>query len=347
MLTVWREPEVPSLPQDSLASPCYSPPGHYLWDFWLLKHGEGYHLYHLTAPRTLPDPEQRHDVARVRYAFSRDLVGWEDRGLVLEPGAPGSWDDLSIWTGSVIAAHGQFYMLYTGRAAGERGRVQRIGLAVSRDLQHWERWSDRPLLEADPRWYEKAEASPTGNESWRDPYVYYEPQEAMFYAFITARVKEGDPQGRGCIAAARSEDLVTWEVLPPVVAPGHFYEMEVPTVWKGNGRYYLTFSTQAQWYTPEHAEEISPEQPQTGIFYYVSDHLLGPYRPVGKEVLLGTDSGCYTSRTIEGPKGDDVLLTWRSRVPGVEGFAGCLDRPRRIVYHPDGRLALEPYEPAS
>src|SRR5690606_39636922 len=55
--------------------------------------------------------------------------------------------------------------------------------------------------------------------SWRDPYVYYEPQEAMFYAFITARVKEGDPQGRGCIAAARSEDLVTWEVLPPVVAP--------------------------------------------------------------------------------------------------------------------------------
>ena len=111
-------------------------------------------------------------MARVRYAFSRDLVGWEDRGLVLEPGAPSSWDDLSIWTGSVIAAHGQFYMLYTGRAAGERGRVQRIGLAVSRDLQHWERWSDRPLLEADPRWYEKAEASPTGNESWRDPYVY-------------------------------------------------------------------------------------------------------------------------------------------------------------------------------
>lgn len=338
------QPAVPYPPAPGAGSPVtyYSPRDQYLWDFWVIRHGDGYHLYHLAAPRSLADPELRHDVASVRHAFSRDLLHWTDRGTVFGPGAPGSWDDLSIWTGSVIAASGGFYMLYTGRAVREAGAVQRIGLAVSQDLHHWERWSQGPILEADPRWYEKVGESLSGTESWRDPYLYYEPQEETFYAFITARVKAGDPMGRGCIASARSRDLVAWEVLPPVVAPGHFYEMEVPTVWKRNGRYYLSFSTQADWYTPEHARAIEPDCPQTGVFYYTSNHLLGPYEPVGNEVLLGTRSGCYASRTVQGPRGEDLLLAWRQWAPGFEGFAGCLDLPRRILYHPEGRLELSP-----
>ncbi len=37
---------------------------------------------------------------------------------------------------------------------------------------------------------------------------------------MTARSRTGDPAERGVISHARSADLLGWEVLPPLTAPG-------------------------------------------------------------------------------------------------------------------------------
>jgi len=221
----------------------YSPPGLYLWDFWLIHEPPDYHLFHLQAPRSLPDPELRHNVARIGHAVSDDLRNWRDKGQIIAQGKPGEWDDLSIWTGSVIKHGGLYYMLYTARSHAEQGAVQRIGLARSDDLYRWEKHPKNPLFEADARYYEKFGTSGFPWESWRDPYLFYNGADKLFYAFITARVRDGELDERGCIGAARSSDLIDWEVLPPVCHPGKFTEMEVPQLFESGGRSYLLFST--------------------------------------------------------------------------------------------------------
>ena len=138
----------------------FIPEQHYLWDFWLVSPSEWgdafapYHLFYLQAPRTLSDPNARHNVATVGHAVSHDLRRWEPRGTALEAGQPGSWEDQTIWTGSIIVRDGLAYMFYTGKCHAEKGLVQRIGLAISSDLVHWERDPGNPLLEVETRWYE-------------------------------------------------------------------------------------------------------------------------------------------------------------------------------------------------
>ena len=48
-----------------------------VWDFWLaprLSADEPFHCYFLQAPRSIPDPEMRHDLARIGHATSADLI---------------------------------------------------------------------------------------------------------------------------------------------------------------------------------------------------------------------------------------------------------------------------------
>ncbi|AEB11648.1 family 43 glycosylhydrolase [Marinithermus hydrothermalis] len=309
----------------------YLPKDHLLWDFWLLEEDGTYHLFYLRAPRALPDPELRHDRARVGYATSRDLKRWTPGGVVLEPGVPGSWDDLSIWTGSVIAHEGRYYMLYTGRSREEAGRMQRIGLAVSEDLVHWERHPENPVLEADLRWYEAAEDSILGFLSWRDPYVVR--HEGVFYALIAARTRAGDPMGRGCIALACSRDLVRWEVRPPVLAPGYFAEMEVPQLVTHASRHYLCFSV------PRHRYAASAPYPRvTGTYYAVADHPAGRYGP--SRLLVGdARDAAYGGKLVRDPRGRWVLLQWLGR--GANGaFVGGLADPLPVRVEGD-RMEVE------
>lgn len=206
----------------------YIPKDPYLWDFWLLRKQENYHLFYLQAPRGLSDPEMRHGLATVGYAVSR-----------------------------VIARDGAFYMLYTGTNRAEEGRVQRIGLATLSDLLRWKKHPANPLIEAVPRWYEDEKASPFSERAWRDPYVmHYEP-ENVFYTFITARTKQGPVVDRGCIALARSSDLVDWEVFPPVQLPQTFMQLEVPQCVVHQGMCYLLFSVNRAWYTSGPATQAS------------------------------------------------------------------------------------------
>ena len=65
--------------------------------------------------------------------------------------------------------------------------MQRIGLAASDDLVHWEKHPGNPVLEVDPEWYEVLEQGRWRDQSWRDPWLFRRPDDERFYALITAR----------------------------------------------------------------------------------------------------------------------------------------------------------------
>jgi predicted GH43/DUF377 family glycosyl hydrolase len=91
-----------------------------------------FYLYYLGEDRANP-PRQRLGVAR-----SLDGVHWEKfrANPILEPGAPGSFDEAGDGEPAVWQSHGYYWMLFTGRDFSE---VRRLGLARSTDGVHWTR----------------------------------------------------------------------------------------------------------------------------------------------------------------------------------------------------------------
>jgi beta-fructofuranosidase len=340
----------------ALAADWYAPPGQYAWDFWLVRHADRWHLFHLQAPRRLA-PDARHQHSSIGHAVSEDLRRWQYRGTALAAGTRGAWDDRCLWTGSILPWQGRFWMLYTGRRRDEF-LVQRIGLAVSDDLEHWEKHPANPLLCADPRWYQTA---PGGGmlavEDWRDPYLCV--VDGQLTALITARLPlpagtskhrfaaafagealrsftplplpqpTGPLAGRGCIARATSADMVAWTVHPPLLAPGHFDQMECPQWIEHAGMHYLTFSALRGWY--ERSWAVQAGGAETGLHVWCAPSFTGPWAPVNRTgVVLGTSTDTYATRLVPAGDGGWQGLSWRMRVPGQRRFCGRIDTPRAV-----------------
>ena len=191
-------------------------PDKWVWDFWFALDGDRHHVFYLQAPRSLGRSDLRHRNASIGHAVSTDLRAWTVLPDALAPGEPGSWDDLATWTGSVIERDGRWHMLYTGISTNDSGLIQRIGLATSDDLVHWTKHPANPVLEADGRWYELLDLTRWRDQSWRDPWLFVEPDGAGVHVLLTARSPRGPADGAGVIAHARSADFVHWEVLPPL-----------------------------------------------------------------------------------------------------------------------------------
>ncbi|MDJ0664715.1 MAG: family 43 glycosylhydrolase [Acidimicrobiia bacterium] len=276
----------------------------WIWDFWITEVGGTYHLFFLQAPRSLGDADLRHDNAAIGHATSSDLVTWTDLGTVLEAGYPGEWDDIATWTGSVIEHQGRWWMFYTGRSTLEKGRVQRIGAAVSNDLNFWVKHPSNPLLSSHPFWYAHGDKRSRSTVAWRDPWVY--PVEDGFEMLITARVNEGPAADRGVIGKAFSSDLSLWTALPPLTKPGGFGQMEVPQLVPLRSRQLVIFSCARSALAPSRAKADTPSD------CYVLEVGGGgaPY-PATEATFLKTPN-LYGVRAVRGPD-EWVVLGFEQR----------------------------------
>lgn len=308
----------------------------WLWDFWFARDGADYHVFYLQAPRSLGDPGERHWNASIGHAVSRDLRAWTVLADALLPGEPGAFDDRSTWTGSVLRAQGRWHLFYTGVGTAEGGRVQRIGAAVSDDLVAWRKLG--PLLEADPRWYEKLHpASGWHEESWRDPWVFWHAPTADYRMFLTARAGNGPADGRGVIGHARSADLHAWEALAPLTGPGDYGHMEVPQLVEIGSRSYLLFSVNDWAHSALRRRRATAV---SGTHYLVADRPLGPYRSPGDEFLAADPEGSrYSGKIIRAPDGAWVYLHF-SQFPEGGEFRGDLSDPVPVIVTRDGHLRL-------
>lgn len=88
---------------------------------------------------------------RLGVAVSRDGMRWHKlrSNPILEPGAPGTFDENGLGEPAVWTSHGAYWMLYTGRDLQER---RRIGLARSRDGVRWERVSPEAVIKGAAPW---------------------------------------------------------------------------------------------------------------------------------------------------------------------------------------------------
>lgn len=173
-------------------------------------------------------PDERHWHASIGHAVSEDLVDWEPLPTALVPGPAGTWDELALWTGSVLRHRsGRWCMAYTGLRREDGVVVERIGLAWSDDLVVWRKDPANPVCEHDPRWYEEPGAS-AWQHGWRDPFLI--DLDDGVGMLISARTNaRRDPHRRGAVALATSSGGTAWTVHPPLSdSLGHAGELEVP-----------------------------------------------------------------------------------------------------------------------
>lgn len=305
----------------------------WVWDFWYVEVEEVVHLFYLQAPRTLGDPDLRHRNARVGHAVSTDLRTWEVLPDPLAGGPAGAFDDVATWTGSIVRGPDAWYLLYTGLSSRDDGRVQRIGLATSTDLERFERFGDAPVLVPDPTWYETDGSGPHGATAWRDPYVFADPSGSGYHALFTARRPTGPTTTRGVIGHAVSPNLRNWEVRPPLASPAGFAEMEVPQVVDRGDSTLLVFCTTDQHVSAVRRVAAGGRVP-TGTYVCRGAGPLGPF-DVPEEAVMSPITPLYAGKLIR-RGGEWFLLGFVDRVDGA--FVGELSDP--IPFDPDGAFPM-------
>jgi beta-fructofuranosidase len=293
-------------------------PDDWVWDSWIADDGDVYHVFFLKAPRALKDPGLRHTAATIGHATSTDLTNWQVHDDALLPAAK-RWDDLALWTGSVARGDdGAWRLYYTALSTvpGHGVRDQRIGMAESDDLSTWRRVGDRPLVEPDPRWYQTLPEDPHASETWRDPFVFRDPDGDGWHMLITARAP-GAPRLRdGVLGHARSHDGVIWDLRPPLSDPAGFGQIEVAQARLVDGRALLVFTCHPDEQSPEQIERFGP----FSTWYVLGDAITGPWdidraRPFEEEPKL------FAAPLVQQRDGTWALIGFRNQEPeGIHSF---------------------------
>jgi beta-fructofuranosidase len=322
-------------------------------DVDVLWHDGLYHLFHLVLPN--------HDF--IAHAVSTDGICWRRVRNALFIGDPGSWDDLMLWTMHVSAdpdRPGRWRMFYTGLSRRDRGRHQRIGLAVSEDLYHWEKhpvhWCDtrgpqdpEPIQEARRR-SRRREAGDTtalidasscfplspGSEhyesgldegrrlvSFRDPYFFDGKGGRSLLA--SARVATGPVVRRGCVARLEEIEPGRFESRPPLHWPMLYDDVEVPNLVELDDHLFL----------------IGSIREDAKIRYWHAEGLDGPWCSYYDNVLM--PQGNYAGRICRDEEGW-LLWCFFSMDREDRTSDNLMPPPKRLVRTHEGLLRLKSFE---
>ena len=284
-------------------------------DVDVVRHGGLYHLFHLTLPN--------HDY--IAHAVSEDGLRWRRVKNALFISDPPAWDDDMLWTMHVSPdpyRDRSWRMFYTGLCMRERGRVQRVGLARSTDLYHWEKDdSGRYPLRISEDHYEHDPKRGRQWVSFRDPFCYRE--DGKVYLLAAARVKTGPVIRRGCVALVEETDENRFDFHPPLFHPMHYDDLEVPNLIRIDGCYYLIASIR---------EDVK-------VHYWYADTLTGPYRNYFDNVLM--PQGNYAARVSEE---DGRHLVWNFFFKGLTTQGSHLMAPpKELVADDGGHLRLKTF----
>jgi len=286
-------------------------PGTDLWDLWPLQLADGttalfggWSVWFVLSAPTLPDPELRHAIARIRLMTRRTTASgthqWRDCGHALPDGlCPGSRE----WAGSALFCPATHTVTLFHTAAGHRGEAQpsyaqrlfqtRGTLAMAADggarITGWSVPAESVV--ADDAHYirvtstlmDAAEAVPGCIKGFRDPAHFQDPADGATYLLFTGSLRASASAWNGCIGIARAQDagLNAWHLLPPLItADGLNNEQERPHVIWHQGLYYLFWSTQRKVFAAN-----GPSGPN-GLYAMVAPALAGPWQPVNGSGLI-------------------------------------------------------------
>lgn len=310
-VSFWRAAHIAKIGKDKLPSPpvfgandvTHLDPAMTFWDIWpfQLDNGDlaqieaGTLWVMLSAPRS-PDPDNRHDHARMRLLLKADEK-WIDCGNLLPDGfSPGSRE----WSGStrLDLETGEVTIWFT--AAGRRGEAKtdfeqrlfhaRGMLDVSGTTPSVTNWHDLTQTVVNSGDYYADLLTTQGAlgqiKGLRDPYWFRDPVDGTGYILFTAsRAPENSNSNfDGVIGLARARDInghVRFELQPPILdGYGLVSELERPHMFVRDGFYYLLWSTHAHIF-----DSAGPTGP-TGLYGMVGPSMFGPFEPLNGDSLV-------------------------------------------------------------
>jgi levansucrase len=296
---------------------------YHVWDSWPLTDRDGNIasvkgwkvLFALSAPNDVL-PGKVHDIATIRYFYSKNGKDWTLGGTLFPEGASlGSRE----WAGSAMMDDGKIHAFYT--ATGHRGQEpltfeQRLAMATGDIVAdsngvRFENWGDhKVILEPDGNYYqtrEQAQQGEGGGYAFRDPMWFKDPKtdkeyilfegnsggaagERTFkqeYAGSTEYTSEnpvpaGAVHANGNIGIAEvvDGDPSNLKMLPPLLEANYVNEeLERPHIVVKDNQYYL--------FTDSHINKYAEGlQGPEGLYGFVSDTLIGGYEPLNESGLV-------------------------------------------------------------
>lgn len=267
------------------------------------------HLFFLSAPAK--------DSSWLHW-HTRDFVTWTELpvAVAVDPDAG------PAWTGSVIERDGIFHLFYTGRLVGSE-TPQAIFRATSTDLVTFARdTANNPILRPDPAVYEA--------RHWRDPYVFFNPAENLYWLVVAARRDSGPHWRRGCLALATSPDLETWTLEPePLYDPGNTFCPACPEIFRLGTTWYLVYSRSSE---------------NAGTIYRTADSPRGPWRTPANDALEGRR--WFAAKSLPVDDGDRrMFFGWIAERVGATDtgdwrWGGDFALPREVVEAEPGHLVV-------
>lgn len=272
-------------------------PGYDLWDYWPIQERDGRtaeiaggSLQMLLSAPALPDPDQRHAIARIRLMHQTSFE-WRDLGNLLPDNfAPGSRE----WSGSAIIseAHDKVTLYFT--SVGHRGETE-----TNFDQHLFETTATLTLHNGVPKlgdWSPPVECVAAdgviymrdmvgGGEigtikAFRDPAWFCDPLDGNEYLVFAASLAQSASHWNGAVGLARRHGD-TWQLHDPLIsADGVNNELERPHMVYHAARYYCFWSTQSKVFA-----KGGPAGP-TGLYGMVAERLHGPWKPLNGTGLV-------------------------------------------------------------
>lgn len=207
-----------------------------MWDTWYLNVNDTVHGFHLKA--------HSGENWNVGHIYTEDLLHFKKMRDVLEALPEEKYPDdcLGKYTGCAVEKDGIYYLYYTMR---DRVSSEKIGLAISRDLENFTEYENNPVLCPDPDLFAVWEKGKKTN--CRDMLIIYDEEREKYFGYFAAMANIEGRGELGVIGVAESSDLYKWRNQKIVYIPEFNGVVEVPNVFKINGKWYMTLMTNANY----------------------------------------------------------------------------------------------------
>jgi beta-fructofuranosidase len=249
------------------------------------------------------------------HAASPDLVHWRDLPIALSP-QPGSPRQDGCWSGCAIEDQGNPTLVYTE----VRDKKEWVYLATTPDgMLTWEKDPRNPVNVAPP--------PGMALTAFRDPYVRR--AEDAWQMVIGSGIQDGT----GIALRYRSEDLLDWAYLGPLLSdqPAEYGTVwECPNFFPLDGKHVLVVSAMPLW----------------KAVYFTGNFTDGKFIPERRGIL---DYGerFYAPQIFADERQRSILFgwLWEERSESAQraaGWAGVMSLPRQLFLGPAGELCAKP-----
>ena len=175
---------------------------------------------YLAAWHAYPSAGYEEGAAVIGLAWSHDLLHWELTEPILFPQDGASWEHGGLYRPDLLLDNGTYYLFYNAKTdnlpkAEGGGWHEQTGVATSRDLKTWTRYSGNPILHVGSK-----DADARDSRFASNPFVVKNGHEYAMYYFGFGYQRPG----RACEMLAVGPDPLHFSKVPEILidtgAPG-------------------------------------------------------------------------------------------------------------------------------